>query len=270
MEADAVQALLPLADAFLRENEGGVHVELRASLHTGVYAKGMTRSMLEHIYMVLSSMRCWKTEELAEPWKTRVVYTVGIHSVESFPSSDHLPPEATATVTTGPHADGAELRVTHITHKKRLSTPPRETGALGIDLDLIRTIPGKRYLSAETEYRSVVVDTYKEFVFTSHYTWKYTLALRYEYPYAKEDDVIQEVQHPDLTFLDTPKYHVWVSCSSVERVRDPTYLVHSLLLKLGDLVPVPYREPQATSPDNAVRFHVVDEPVEVQPYEGRL
>lgn len=239
---EIVHQLVPLAERFLRDTDAGDPMELRSSFHST--ATGVTRPLFEQTYLLLSGMRCWKPGQLAEPWKTRVIYGLRPQDIES--SSTLQPPPLDSTITVvaeGSDCDTATLVMEHTVQHKCLASAVQETDAppVYVDVDLIRTVPGKRYLKENTKYNSITVERYKEFVFTSHYTWRYSLVLRYEYPYVTEKDSIDETVEPDLFFVDSPKYYVWVSCSSVESVRDPNYMIHSLLLKLGDLVPTPLR-----------------------------
>ena len=222
-----------------KSSEQCAKVLFKAALNEGNRREGVSMDMFNHIWSALSVMPCWKDGEVEAPWTNPVIYDVPPNMLEK--DVEDLRKESYVLSTTmqcDDQGNDAEQLVTY------LKNAPLHLGIAKhatIDVCIERQCGIRNYIKKEANFTKITMDVTKTLTFHEHFDWEYTFTLRYREPYFNTHDLMEDVADKDMIFRDPPVCLFHISCAGIKSADDHAYFADSLLCKVMDILPPPWR-----------------------------
>lgn len=232
------ELLFPVCDAFVRQKKEGESVEIRIALTqaSSGHHHALSKGMFEHIYMFLCSLRCWTVNDTPSlPWTTKVRYSIDGVDITPQEKGETYWLEAEDSGETGGIL--ATRTVDHGTLRLASNTTTNDDFFLHMTLVTYNT--SKKCLRRNAMFNNVHIEKSKTFTYTSTFTWKYQLSLRWTSPLI--DSMEDCAAKTDIVFKKEPTCHLTILCDGM-KIADSAYLSDSLFCKICDLLPTAYRD----------------------------
>lgn len=242
---DCIQALFPLGETFQKGKSSTTRLIVDVGKRgTTEYTRNQVhQDFFHHALLFLSNLGCFSEEPVKQnhhggsEWNTYAVY--GINSTDLVPPP---PSTSTAFIRCSDLGDSDGIMSREVLHRQTIRATDME---LHCRVEQLQVLP-KTYLRPMASFRSPVVERTRSFTYTSHYTWTYTMTVRWSHPSIPSEMIGGKEDIFPLTFARPPTHHMSIECQhrSDDTRHDLRYLLDSMLCKIHDILPTHLRIPR--------------------------